>query len=319
MPSSTHERRTRSASPTTPHRSYGRHDERSHHHSHGHSRHKHHHHSPFGVDILKTAASALGEAVVTGREDGHHHQHQHNYEDYDSRSIVAPDSKTADQVYDTLLQAAYTLGEIVGDIERKLGISRDDDVKKGSERRSRAERHGNRSREGNRGVEDWAGEDASGYGHDDADGTGTAVPSSGEYRKSPEATERYHYPSRRGSPKPGFGYESPNHDNRHYDSSRSPRNQGHSRSRSTPSKPKSKERKKRRDSNEDMILRTLPGLISRAAFVVDLVELNKKHKERAGATAKYAALMMGLKIVRQLRREYKAMCERRERRGALRE
>lgn len=73
------------------------------------------------MDVLKTAVSALGEAVVTGRDDGHHKHHQRHYEDYDSRSIVTPDSKTAEQVYDTLLQAAYTLGEIVGDIERKLG------------------------------------------------------------------------------------------------------------------------------------------------------------------------------------------------------
>lgn len=64
-----------------------------------------------------------------------------------------------------------------------------------------------------------------------------------------------------------------------------------------------------------MILHNLPGLITRAAFILEMLELNKKHKEGAGMAAKYAALAMGLKLVRQLRREHRAMKGSRERRG----
>lgn len=62
-------------------------------------------------------------------------------------------------------------------------------------------------------------------------------------------------------------------------------------------------------------MHNLPGLITRAAFILELLELNQKHREGTGMAAKYAALAMGLKLVKQARREYRAMSERRERKG----
>ena len=319
MPWGSHKRRQRSASPTT----YYSHTEypiaRSHHHGHSHRKH-HHHSSTSTVDLLKTAASTLGEAVVTGIGDGRHHQHQHHYEDYDSKSIGALDSKTADQVYDTLLQAAYSLGEVVGDFERKFGINKDDDGEgEEFERRSKTQKH-RRSRSGevaggSRGTDDYD----DGYG-----GTGTAVPPPDGYRyysEEPYSTEQDPYPPWEASSSSEFEYETPpRHSGRH--GSRSSRNKlksakssRHKESRSTSphrSKAKSKEGKKEKKSTGDMVLHNLPGLITRAAFIVELAELNKKHKEGSGMAAKFALLLMGMKMVKQLRREHRAMNERRE-------
>lgn len=272
------------------------------------------------MDLIRTAVTTLGDAVMNGREDGQHHMHNRQHHvDYNPRSLNPWGNKTADQVYETLVQAAYTLGEVVGDLEHKFGIN-PDEVRKSRNGEQRSK---------HRGMEDgydreYPNEVNDGYHNYNHPGTGIPVSQNREWRRNTPRGygDEYYNPSPQQRPNPlrrpssNPELESSYHQHQHddNDSHRNSRRSKNSKSsifnklykrhKRTGSPPPTSKEGGYSKSMKEAIIRQLPGLLSRAAFVLEMRELKQGNKDRGSMAGKYAMLLMAVKIIEQLGQEY---------------
>lgn len=92
------------------------------------------------VDLFRTVVSSIADSLTTGRDDGHHHSQSHKSAHHRSHS-------TSDDLYSLLQEAAYNLGNLVGDYETKLGVTPEDAEEHARKKERRRERR-RREREG---------------------------------------------------------------------------------------------------------------------------------------------------------------------------